>query len=996
MSIRPASGASLGLTPAPADRAEAEASATAFDRPQQERYVHGALIGRGGMGEIRTTYDARLGRTVALKTPVEHDASAERRLVAEATLTARLVHPGIVAVHDAGRTADGRPYYTMPIVHGRSLAQAIAEAEGPERLRLVRHFLDACEAIAYAHRQGVLHRDLKPSNILVGRFGETVVVDWGLAGPVGERARGLIGTPGYLPPEQARGDELGPPADVHALGVTLREILTGSPDGRPSASTPAELLAIIDRATRSDPAARYPDGQALAEDVAAWFEGRRVAAHHYRLGELAARIWVAHRVPLLAALLAVVGIAIASTVGYLRTTAERARAQSSEREAIAAKQGAERNLAQAEIAQALGAVSRGAWPEAELLAADALRHGPSPIARGVLGRFDPTHRPTLRTRSAMPACSHLVVSPRGDRVACVREGETRVGAPGLPWSAMQRLAAEGTPIALAGDGRVALIEHPSLGLRLVDASAPEHTRHLQAPSAGPPVAVANEAGAVAWLGGVDEHWWAPDSEHQELSTWCSDETHSIPGVAGQRSDGLRVVVCQDGSVVVRPDAASPPFVRTHLPAALGGPLGIAFAGEGSSLAAVGTADGSAVVLDLDSDRVVRTFSSETGTPFDLALTDTRLALSDGRDSVLVWEVRSGALVTRLPAHRARVRWVDDGQRLMVIGERVEEWELSPVPSRPHVISTGSGIAALSIAPDGRTFLTAHGDGRVRLGHVEQREPLAELPLHWSVAKDVELSPDGRFAVVAAAQADHLFVLDLEELLAVDRLPAATGRRVAWLRDEQLLLGVYRGGIDRWHHRTPDAPLLRDLSVRVADMESDADRRGVTALDAQGRLYRISAEPEATLELIALRPEARAVAGRAEVIYVADNERLEALELDGRDRSAPLVGTPVTEMALSAAGDLLALGHEDGRVWIWSTDSLSPLAALPGHSSRVAALAFDPQGQWLLSGSWDGDVRQWSLASLRAPAEDLLAEAERAWGLPLPTLLRTNAALERSR
>ena len=179
------------------------------------------------MGEIRSVYDGRLGRTIALKTPVGRDRVAMVQLVAEATLTARLVHPGIVAIHDAGCTADGQPYYTMPIVHGRSLAEAIAEAEGTSaRLRLVRHFLDACEAIAYAHSQGVLHRDLKPSNILVGRFGETVVVDWGLAGPVGMRAPGVVGTPEYMPPEQARGQALAPTADVFALGITLREILT--------------------------------------------------------------------------------------------------------------------------------------------------------------------------------------------------------------------------------------------------------------------------------------------------------------------------------------------------------------------------------------------------------------------------------------------------------------------------------------------------------------------------------------------------------------------------------------------------------------------------------------------------------------------------------------------------------------------------------------------------------------------------------------------------
>lgn len=170
------SGGSLGLGDAAVDER------SAFTAEEAERYQQGGLIGWGGMGEVRAAFDRRLNRLVALKVPRSDAAGPRARLVDEATLTASLEHPGIVPIYGAGQSDDGRPYYTMPVVRGRSLGAAIAAGD---RLQHVRSFLDVCDAVAFAHDRGVLHRDLKPSNVLVGDFGETLVVDWGLAGPPG-------------------------------------------------------------------------------------------------------------------------------------------------------------------------------------------------------------------------------------------------------------------------------------------------------------------------------------------------------------------------------------------------------------------------------------------------------------------------------------------------------------------------------------------------------------------------------------------------------------------------------------------------------------------------------------------------------------------------------------------------------------------------------------------------------------------------------------------
>jgi WD40 repeat protein len=892
--LSPLSGASLGLGEWPDEHPEQ----LAFERAESERYVDGGLIGRGGMGEIRSVHDARLGRVVALKTPVINDRATVHQFVAEATLTARLVHPSIVAIHDAGCTQEGRPYYTMPIVQGRSLADAIAESSSlAERLRLVRHFLDACEAIAYAHSQAVLHRDLKPGNILVGRFGETLVVDWGLAGPVGARPPGIIGTPGYMPPEQQRGEALQPSADVFALGVTLRELVHCEP------GTPPELRAIIDRATDPSPEQRYVDGRALAADVGAWFEGRRVAAHRYGIRDLLARAWTHHRVPLSIGLFALLSIAVAITIGAWRTGIERARAQESERIALAALERAERNLAQAEIAQALGAASEDAWAEAELLAAGARIHGPSPVALGVLARFDSSARPRLLQRDAMP----------------------------------------------------------------LDGSS-------------------DEPDEQAWITGTTEHWI---HDGQCVSTqWCEIGGHGAPGAVSVVPDGSRVTACQDGSVLVwREQSGIQELLR--LPTALGGPLVLAPSRDDPRHVALGLAGGSAAVLDLDEARIVRTFATATGTPFDLALAGSRLALSDDRGSVYVWELDSGALVVRLSAREARVRWLDDGRRLRMIGSTIEDWELPVSLARPHVRPTGVGIAALSLSPDGRFVITAHGDGRVRLGRLDASDTLVEIPLHASVVKDVEFSPDGRQAVAACAQDRRMHLLDLAEPRRVRTVPSEPGSRVAWLRGDVVQLTPYLGGIHSWRDGEGEPIITPDFDVRVVDMTSDPDREGASAITSDGGVWRLSANPGAPARLIARRPEALAIAGDAEQILIATNTGIEQITADG-SRSIALPGSRVTELALSPDGWLLAVGRHDGSLDVLSTSTLEHIAVMHGHTGRVSALAFDAEGAWLISGSWDGDIRQWSMHPLALEPAAALAEAERAWGLTLDELLRARA------
>ena len=293
------------------------------------------LIARGGMGVVYTAEDENLQRRVALKvlSVPGSDGDLANRLLREARVLAALEHPGIVPVHDVGTLADGRVFYTMKFVEGRRLDKYIESvASVPDRLRL---FLRICDAVAFAHARGVLHRDLKPANIMVGPFGEVLVMDWGLAkilnAQVSEGVREadpeatvfekpkqlalasdatefsvvtghgtIMGTPGYMSPEQARGDVeyLDVRSDIYSLGALLRFLLTGHPEAV-SISTGSRLdkslAAICTKSTAASPAQRYPNVQEMALDVSRYLDGLAVGAHRESVFEKATRFYRRYR-----------------------------------------------------------------------------------------------------------------------------------------------------------------------------------------------------------------------------------------------------------------------------------------------------------------------------------------------------------------------------------------------------------------------------------------------------------------------------------------------------------------------------------------------------------------------------------------------------------------------------------------------------------------------------------------------------------------------------
>lgn len=349
---------------------------------------------KGGLGDVWVVSEANLGRTVAVKQLQERwvgNPRAERAFLQEVRITSLLEHPGIVPVHATGRTNDGRPFYSMRYIEGETLREAIDKCHAEPTLdlsdlrRLLDHFVSVCQTVAYAHSCQILHRDLKPENVVIGSFGQTVLLDWGLAkqspehsqfsqahgfttrsvdgcghhaeNSIDTSAGDVLGTPAYMSPEQARGDQraISTRTDVYGLGAILYTILFGLaphpqhslrpgttqqvpvdfPAIRTSNWLTSGLIAICRKAMSVQPGDRYPSAAALADEVVHWLSGESISVKRQPLLQRSLRWAVRQRTLAGAVLVFAIFTLLAMTLGYVGIQRERSEKLLAARTALA-------------------------------------------------------------------------------------------------------------------------------------------------------------------------------------------------------------------------------------------------------------------------------------------------------------------------------------------------------------------------------------------------------------------------------------------------------------------------------------------------------------------------------------------------------------------------------------------------------------------------------------------------------------------------------------
>lgn len=1008
----------LALTVAAGDKGAADERPDAARLPliDPASYEITGEVGQGGIGRVLRASDTRLHRPVALKELLDSaGAAAEERFVREALLTARLQHPSIVPLYEAGRWPTGAPFYAMKLVSGRSLQDILAESRTLDvRLGLLPHVLAVAEAMAYAHSERIIHRDLKPGNVLVGSFGETVVIDWGLAKdlsrpepdsappaaahppsaaevpslpppapdsrtpsnrsprpPSGRTPPGealtihgaVIGTPAYMPPEQARGEGVDERADVYALGAILYHVLTGTCpyDGRSGASVlrkvlagpppPAserqpgiaeDLLAIVNKAMAREPAARYPSARELAEDLRRFQTGQIVGAHRYSRGELVLRFARRYRAALSVAGAALLILAISGTLAVRRIMAEshlarerQARAEEAQRSA--ASRADDLTLVQAKSAAAhdpnralawLATLSPGftRWPEARLVAADARSRGLSVPLTGHTGAVN-------EARFARDGAWLATISDDHSVRIWDLAGAAAGGPAPAPRAISSRLFQGHTDevwaAAVSPDGAVLVTGGKDTTLRIWDLN----TGSSKIVPSGHTKGVAEIAFA-----GPDLLVTASDDGTARLRDARTFEARGVLGAPGL----LRTVaVSRDGRTV----AGGGYDKQLHIwDVATRGER--ALAGHGAQVAGVAISPDGKVIATRDREGMVRLWDAATGA-----------------SRVLSPKVAKGTFTL---APFGKIRFSPDGATLAVAGDGpfLRLWDVAGGPERRLEGPQGK-TTWTAFSPDGSLVAAASQD------HMAHVWPLAggghrALPGFETELTTVAFSPDGKLLVAAAAEGTvRLFPVAVTASRTFEGARGALDAVDVSPGGDRVLAAGEDGTVRVWSLATGELTPLdgHEGPVSAARFSPDGQLVASGGLDGTTRLWDLEGReiwsaggrnPQALS--VVFSPDGRLVVspGLAGSVWTIDVDSGAARELRGE-------GDAVLSAEISPDGARVSAASFAGTVRVWDL-ATGEGRRFAGHEHLVRTAVFSPDGNTVASGSLDHTLRLWDLAT----------------------------------
>lgn len=951
----------------------------------RDRYALGGEIAQGGIGRVFQASDRRLERHVALKQLLDPSPEHEARFLREALVTARLQHPAIVPVYDVGRFPDGEIFYAMKLVTGRSLGDIVQESDSfDKRLALLPHVIAVAEAIAYAHSERIVHRDLKPANVLIGPFGETVVIDWGIAKDLREQeelkakqtsteemgtfgdastsltmAGSVLGTPGYMPPEQAEGSPVDERADVYALGAILYYVLAGiAPyDGKsgfevltrvlteapPDLSTrerrvPGDLLAIVRKAMARDAQERYPTANEFAHDLRRFQTGQIVGAYHYSRRERAYRFAQKHRGVLATTAL---GLLLVGVIGFTslarvldarqvaeverdRANDERARAEAKQAEAEAASRKAlqqkdelllmeARNYARRDPNAAVGwlATLSGSfqrWGEARLIATDAFEYGFARVLRG--------HRGPI---------SMIQYSPDGTKIITASD-DRNVGL----WSGEGRLVR-----MLEGHtDEVWRVKFSRNGKHFVSSSK-DGTARIWDSETGDTVSIFRAAGPeVAWAEFLEDEKSLAiincASKHVELHNGETGTIETLPGDT----------TCP-GSFDISNDRRTLYYV----------------------------ADGRARVLDLKT-RNYRDYDSPDGwcSSVYASIDGRHIACGGNGGFSALWDVASGRQVESIKVPEMIIHGFAQfsptaNEYLRTEGTVLQRRDLKTGEIRRMSEHQGSIFTAL-YSRNGRYIATGSFDNTLSLmdttnGTVVRRYGFRDT-VSWT-----DFSPDLRNIAVSSWDSNaRIFPLVPSRNRVVAKGSAAM-KMALFSNDQQAIVALEDNGtvhVNALAEQTPrQPPTMLDGSLHA--LSPDATR--IAYVNAKGQLL--------VHFIDHLTPDQRFDGHTGAIEAIRFSPRGTHMLTIGRDKTArfwdltagqpPLVIPSIdenTSIAISLDNSYVALGNRKGMIRVITT-ATGAEKLFSSHVNKVTALTFLSDGKRLISGGSDHTLRVWDLA-----------------------------------
>jgi WD40 repeat protein/tRNA A-37 threonylcarbamoyl transferase component Bud32 len=863
--------------------------------------------GRGGMGRAIRARDRRLGRTVVLKElppraegeDAQSREALRRRFEREARLTARLDHPAVVGVHEIGRWPDGEPFYAMRFVDGVTLDAIIAtRTTQEERQALLDHAIVVADALAYAHDRRIVHRDVKPQNVLVGPFGETVLIDWGIAkdlsapeepapsrgGDDGALTQLGVGTPQYMAPEQARGAAADPRMDVYALGATLYHALAGHPPydtAGPSVRTqlllgpppplsiaapdvPLALAAIVEKAMARKPELRFPSARELGLELRRFRSGELTRTHRHGVRDLLAHFARRHRVALRAAAASVVVIVAVVIVAFVRIARERDRTE-------LARRRAEHELSH------VRSITASQLALDPLRRIEALELGVQAVASSLSAGEQPDPSSLRGLLEALASPSVITVSGHGGMVR------------GVDVSADGALA-----LSLGDNGLVRVLDARTGGERWRRvATVPSPRRVVLSPSGARALVygesaleVVSAAGATS-LGGVVEHAAFFDDDR----VVSAGERLRVHDVAGAEVVSVSLDVAAHAMAVSRRDRR----------------------------VALGVGDR---VLTWHADEGLRTLLRRDVVALAFVDGGDRLVATTRSGDVLEIDPRGAAptiTLARVGGQLTPALAIDAGDRRLLLADISDRGHATAVfVERP----SGAFHRVRGGTTDGRPF---HVDGAFVSepgGDLVLRQPtggtLARFPLGPIGAQTMRVFSSASTLVVAGIEDDRLALLDTR-----------------W-SDVGLLVG-------------------HSGEITTSVLDPSGDRLATASLDGAARVWDV----RTGAALASFRVGAPAVdlawspAGDAFAVACVDGVT-RVLSVGGAASRRELgSGAPVTALAYSTDGARLVTTSGGGDVVVWDVASGQALVRVKGPAA--SAVSFSRDGSRLLVGQVDRHV-----------------------------------------